>query len=80
MKSYDNDDPEHEENARSLVEGEALETDVQCPYCGEHFSIVADTSIEEQSYIEDCYVCCRPIQFSIRCENAEIVSVSADRS
>jgi hypothetical protein len=33
------------------------ETEVECPYCGESFSIAVDTSIDEQTYIEDCFVC-----------------------
>jgi len=37
------------------------EVDINCPYCGETISIVLDGSIEEQHYIEDCQVCCRPI-------------------
>ena len=37
------------------------ELDISCPYCGETISIVVDGSIEEQQYIEDCQVCCRPI-------------------
>ena len=41
-----------------------------CPYCGERISLLADGSVEEQQYIEDCQVCCRPIDIS--------VSVSAD--
>lgn len=32
-----------------------------CPYCGELIELMIDNSIEEQSYIEDCSVCCRPI-------------------
>ncbi|MGE3296742.1 MAG: CPXCG motif-containing cysteine-rich protein [Porticoccaceae bacterium] len=32
-----------------------------CPYCGEAIELVVDCSIEEQSYIEDCPVCCRPM-------------------
>ena len=33
-----------------------------CPYCGEEISMVLDTSVRSQSYVEDCEVCCRPIQ------------------
>ena len=51
------------------------ETEVQCPFCGEPFTIVVDTSVDEQTYVEDCYVCCRPIQFHIRCEEGEVISV-----
>jgi len=40
--------------------------DVQCPYCGETIEIDVETSPDDQSYIEDCSVCCRPIQFTIQ--------------
>jgi len=34
----------------------------RCPHCGEQISMVLDTSVRSQTYIEDCEVCCRPIQ------------------
>lgn len=39
---------------------------VSCPYCGERFETVADISGGDQDYIEDCPVCCRPIEFRVR--------------
>ena len=33
-----------------------------CPYCWERISMVLDLSVHSQKYIEDCEVCCRPIQ------------------
>jgi hypothetical protein len=39
---------------------------VECPYCGERLEIAVDTSVGQQDYIEDCQVCCKPIQFRIR--------------
>ena len=36
-----------------------------CPYCGERFELIVDPSVPEQTYTEDCYVCCRPIVFSV---------------
>ena len=43
-----------------------LETeDFQCPYCGEMNEAVLDLSGGDQSYIEDCSVCCRPIEFEL---------------
>lgn len=36
-----------------------------CPYCGESIEIVVDLSVDQQSYIEDCSVCCRPIIFQV---------------
>lgn len=38
---------------------------VQCPYCGEYFDVLIDPSVEQQHYIEDCEVCCRPIEFTV---------------
>lgn len=32
-----------------------------CPYCGETISLLLDCTQIEQSYIEDCPVCCQPI-------------------
>lgn len=31
--------------------------------------MILDLSIREQTYIEDCEVCCRPIELSYRSEN-----------
>jgi len=41
---------------------------VQCPYCGERLETRVDLTAEEPSYIEDCEVCCRPIEFVIERE------------
>ncbi|RYE73335.1 MAG: CPXCG motif-containing cysteine-rich protein [Oxalobacteraceae bacterium] len=38
---------------------------IQCPYCGESIDLVIDESVEHQQYIEDCHVCCRPINVSV---------------
>lgn len=32
-----------------------------CPYCGEKIELLVDGSAGNQEYIEDCQVCCRPI-------------------
>ncbi len=45
-----------------------LET-VSCPYCGENFETQIDCSIESQQYIEDCYICCQPIKFTVSADN-----------
>nr|WP_321222214.1 CPXCG motif-containing cysteine-rich protein [uncultured Psychroserpens sp.] len=50
----------------------------QCPYCWESISMLIDVSQTYQSYIEDCEVCCNPIQLQISTENQEIVSFSAE--
>lgn len=50
----------------------------QCPYCWEEISILVDTSVRNQSFIEDCEVCCNPIQFTITIEDSEISAFQAD--
>lgn len=32
-----------------------------CPYCGESIELLIDSSVDEQEYVEDCQVCCRPV-------------------
>ncbi|MDO8825513.1 CPXCG motif-containing cysteine-rich protein [Methylophaga sp.] len=41
------------------------EHSLSCPYCGETIEVLLDCTIDYQQYIEDCFVCCRPIQFSV---------------
>jgi Cysteine-rich CPXCG len=50
---------------------------IQCPYCGEPIEVLVDSSVDDQEYIEDCSVCCRPIIFSVTAEEGEIASVNA---
>ncbi len=40
-----------------------------CPYCGEPVTVVVDEGGgEEQRYVEDCPVCCRPWEVEVTCE------------
>ena len=39
---------------------------ITCPYCGETFDTTVDLSAGDQDYVEDCRVCCRPIEFELR--------------
>lgn len=47
------------------MNNEIHNTEVQCPYCGEDIDVMIDDCGEDQQYIEDCQVCCRPINFYI---------------
>ncbi len=50
----------------------------QCPYCWQNISVLLDNSIQEQSYIEDCEVCCNPIQVSVAFNINQLVDFHAD--
>lgn len=50
---------------------------IDCPYCGETIEILIDASAGDQEYIEDCQVCCKPINISVRFDAEGEVSVTA---
>jgi len=53
---------------------------VQCPYCGETFETEIDTSGGSQEYVEDCYVCCKPIIFHIEVDtDGELAELEVQR-
>jgi len=39
-----------------------VEHHFMCPYCGEEISMILDLSVRQQTYVEDCEVCCNPIE------------------
>jgi hypothetical protein len=43
-----------------------------CPYCSQRISMVLDTSVTKQIYIEDCEVCCRPIEVRYIVRDGEV--------
>ena len=43
---------------------------VECPYCGESFETPVDTSSGSARYVEDCQICCQPIQFSLEVDHS----------
>jgi len=48
-----------------------------CPYCGEEISMVLDMSVHRQTYIEDCEVCCRPIEIRYAVEDESLAQFEA---
>jgi cysteine-rich CPXCG protein len=53
---------------------------VQCPYCGERFETRIDLTSDDSGYVEDCQVCCRPIEFGIEREDGgALVGVKVQR-
>lgn len=48
---------------------------INCPYCGESIVILLDPSDTDQEYIEDCQVCCQPINFTVSSDENEELSV-----
>jgi hypothetical protein len=55
------------------------ERPVSCPYCGEYITLLIDCSEPEQSYTEDCQVCCQPIVISVEIEDDGTINLAARR-
>ncbi len=50
---------------------------VECPYCGEPLELYVDSSGgTTQKYVEDCAVCCQPMEVMVEIEGDEEASVS----
>jgi len=48
-----------------------------CPYCWQEISFVLDPSESHQCYIEDCEVCCKPIEVEYSLENDVVTDFEA---
>ena len=73
-------EPERENALPSDADAVSFMT-FQCPYCGEPFETQLDSSAGSTAYIEDCHICCRPIEFRLEVgTDGALSSVSAHRS
>jgi hypothetical protein len=57
-----------------------VEANITCPYCFEVYQTMIDTSQGDHTTIEDCTVCCRPIQLRVTCEPGEVFDVETSPS
>ena len=46
----------------------------QCPHCWQNISMLLDPSIAEQKYIEDCEICCKPIEIHIQFSYGKLIT------
>lgn len=51
-----------------------------CPHCWETISLTLDLSIPQQSYIEDCPVCCKPLIVAYSSSGGEVTEFSVEAS
>ena len=66
MLSAPAEDGDDASSAEELVTWDT-EADVVCPYCGAGVTIGLDPSGgRDQTYVEDCQVCCQPWQVHLR--------------
>lgn len=52
---------------------------VSCPYCGELIELQVDASTGSSRYVEDCSVCCQPMEVAVAVDATGRVSVAVYR-
>mgnify|MGYP006284625017 CR=1 FL=1 len=45
-----------------------------CPYCWQEITMLLDTSVAHQVYVEDCENCCNPIEVEYRTDEDGLIS------
>jgi len=48
-----------------------------CPYCWERISMLLDPDMRDEVYVEDCQVCCNPIQIKFTMVEEKVVRFEA---
>ncbi len=56
------------------------ETFFTCPYCAQRISMVIEELYGAQTYVEDCEVCCNPIEISYEVDDGKVVSLHAEKA
>ena len=51
----------------------------ECPYCWETITVLVDTSVPDQRYVEDCEVCCNPIALHVRTSGGQVTGFDAEQ-
>ncbi len=52
--------------------------DATCPHCWETITLTLDLSVPEQSYVEDCPVCCKPMLVTYTASDGELAEFSVE--
>jgi transcription elongation factor Elf1 len=60
------------------MDASVIERRIRCPFCAERMSILIDASAGGQSYVEDCQVCCQPMQISFEADGNELQNLQVD--
>jgi len=54
-----------------------LEHFFTCPYCWENVSMLLDPDMSGEVYVEDCQVCCNPIEVEFQIHDDRVVKFEA---
>ncbi len=53
-------------------------TSIQCPHCGEYFTVPLDASEGSAEFVVDCEVCCRPMTVIAKLREGELVELEVE--
>lgn len=62
------------------MDPQLIDRRIHCPYCAEPMAIVLDLSAGDQSYVEDCEICCQPMQVTFETDQGELTALRVDRA
>ena len=51
-----------------------VEVPFSCPYCNAPITMLVDPTVPSQRYVEDCEVCCNPIEIAYRSDGEEVTA------
>ncbi|MGY5352410.1 CPXCG motif-containing cysteine-rich protein [Wenyingzhuangia sp. IMCC45533] len=52
-----------------------MEYNFTCPYCWENIDMLLEFTVSE-TYIQDCEICCNPIEIETKWEDDSLISVT----
>ncbi len=56
-----------------------LEHFFTCPYCWEQISMLLDPDMSGEVYVEDCQVCCNPIEIEFMIEEGRLIKFESTK-
>ena len=57
-----------------------IDVEVTCPHCWEMITLYVDLSVDTQTYVEDCSVCCQPMTISYSTTDGELSDLQVEAS
>jgi hypothetical protein len=54
-----------------------VEVPFPCPYCAAPISVLVDPTVPAQTYVEDCEVCCNPIEVYYQSDGEDVTAFEA---
>ena len=54
-----------------------VEVPFSCPYCAAPITMLLDPTAPAQTYVEDCEVCCNPIEVSYQSDGEDVTAFRA---